>query len=160
MIETVSQTAIPASLSTVPRMPVASRAINTGRTVLNWLSIRGATQLEQDERQHLLERTTELVRTVLRENSLSTDDLISIVFTATDDVRSEFPAYAARVLGLDDVPLMCARELEIEGSLPRVVRLMMHVETDLTRAQVTHVYLHGAAHLRRDLNRVREVPDS
>ena len=117
-------------------------------------AIRGATQLEQDERQHLLERTTELVRTVLRENSLSTDDLISIVFTATDDVRSEFPAYAARVLGLDDVPLMCARELEIEGSLPRVVRLMMHVETDLTRAEVTHVYLHGAALLRRDLSHV------
>jgi chorismate mutase len=117
-------------------------------------AIRGATQLEHDERQHLLERTTELVRTVLRENSLSTDDLISIVFTATDDVRSEFPAYAARVLGLDDVPLMCARELEIEGSLPRVVRLMMHVETDLTRAEVTHVYLHGAALLRRDLSHV------
>ena len=117
-------------------------------------AIRGATQLELDERQHLLERTTELVRTVLRENSLSTDDLISIVFTATDDVRSEFPAYAARVLGLDDVPLMCARELEIEGSLPRVVRLMMHVETDLTRAEVTHVYLHGAALLRRDLSHV------
>ena len=117
-------------------------------------AIRGATQLEHDERQHLLERTTELVRTVLRENDLSTDDLISIVFTATDDVRSEFPAYAARVLGLDDVPLMCARELEIEGSLPRVVRLMMHVETDLTRAAVTHVYLHGAALLRRDLTHV------
>ena len=117
-------------------------------------AIRGATQLEHDERQHLLERTTELVRTVLRENALSTDDLISIVFTATDDVRSEFPAYAARVLGLDDVPLMCARELEIEGSLPRVVRLMMHVETDLTRAAVTHVYLHGAALLRRDLTHV------
>ncbi len=117
-------------------------------------AIRGATQLEHDEREHLLERTTELVRAVLRENELSTDDLISIVFTATDDVRSEFPAYAARVLGLVDVPLMCARELEIEGSLPRVVRLMMHVETELTRADVTHVYLHGAALLRRDLTHV------
>jgi len=117
-------------------------------------AIRGATQLERDEREHLLERTTELVRTVLRENALSTDDLISIVFTATDDVRSEFPAYAARVLGLVDVPLMCARELEIEGSLPRVVRLMMHVDTELSRAEVTHVYLHGAALLRRDLTHV------
>ena len=117
-------------------------------------AIRGATQLEHDEREHLLERTTELVRAVLRENELSTDALISIVFTATDDVRSEFPAYAARVLGLVDVPLMCARELEIEGSLPRVVRLLMHVETDLTRAEVTHVYLHGASRLRRDLTHV------
>ncbi|MBA2638682.1 MAG: chorismate mutase [Nocardioidaceae bacterium] len=118
-------------------------------------AIRGATQLAADERDHLLERTTELVRTVLAENALSTDTLISIVFTATDDVSSEFPAYAARALGLVDVPLLCARELEIDGSLPRVVRLLMHVETDLTRADVTHVYLHGAARLRRDLTHVR-----
>ncbi len=118
-------------------------------------AIRGATQLAADERDHLLERTTELVRTVLAENALSTDALISIVFTATDDVSSEFPAYAARALGLVDVPLLCARELEIDGSLPRVVRLLMHVETDLTRADVTHVYLHGAARLRRDLTHVR-----
>jgi len=118
-------------------------------------AIRGATQLAADERDHLLERTTELVRTVLAENALSTDALISIVFTATYDVSSEFPAYAARALGLVDVPLLCARELEIDGSLPRVVRLLMHVETDLTRADVTHVYLHGAARLRRDLTHVR-----
>ena len=89
---------------------------------------RGATQLEHDEREHLLERTTELVRVVLDENDLSTDDLISIVFTATDDVRSEFPAYAARVLGLVDVPLMCARELDVSSELavPRCIRVMMH----------------------------------
>ena len=66
---------------------------------------------------------------------------------------------AARQLGFDDVPLMCARELEIEGSMPRVVRMMAHVETHLSRAEITHVYLHGAARLRRDLTRVREVPD-
>ncbi len=122
-------------------------------------AIRGATQLEQDEREHLLERTSELVRAVVRENGVSNDDLISIVFTATDDVRSEFPAYAARVLGLVDVPLMCARELEIEGSMPRVVRLLMHVNTDLSRADVTHVYLHGAARLRRDLTHVQTETD-
>lgn len=118
-------------------------------------AIRGATQLDVDEREHLLARTTELVRAVLDGNRLSSDDLISIVFTATDDVSSEFPAYAARALGLTDVPLLCARELEIEGSLPRVVRLLVHVETALTRAEITHVYLHGAARLRRDLTQVR-----
>ena len=64
-----------------------------------------------------------------------------------------------RRLGFGDVPLICARELEIEGSMPRVVRMMAHVETDLPRADITHVYLHGAANLRRDLTRVREVPD-
>ena len=87
------------------------------------------------------------------------DDFISIIFTATEDLRSEFPAYAARRLGFVDVPLICARELEIEGSMPRVVRMMAHVETELTRAEVTHVYLHGAAALRRDLARVEERPD-
>ncbi len=117
-------------------------------------AIRGATQLERDERAHLLERVNELVSAVLDDNALSTDDLISIIFTATDDVHAEFPAYAARQLGLVDVPLLCARELEIEGSLPRVVRILVHVETALSRAEITHVYLHGAAGLRRDLARV------
>ena len=117
-------------------------------------AIRGATQLERDERDHLLERVSELMTMVLGDNELSIDELISVIFTATDDVRSEFPAYAARRLGLVDVPLLCARELEIEGSLPRIVRVMVHVDTDLTRSEITHVYLHGAAGLRRDLTRV------
>jgi chorismate mutase len=101
----------------------------------------------------MLERVVELVTDVMTANALSIDDFISIIFTATSDLTSEFPAYAARQLGFDDVPLVCARELEIEGSMPRVVRLMAHVETDLARADVTHVYLHGAANLRRDLTR-------
>ena len=122
-------------------------------------AIRGATQLERDERDHLLDRVSELVDAVLADNALSADDLISVVFTATDDVRSEFPAYAARRLGLVDVPLLCARELEIEGAMPRVVRMLAHVETELARADVTHCYLHGAAALRSDLTRVRSVPD-
>ena len=117
-------------------------------------AIRGATQLEVDERDHLLERTTELVRAVLAENQLDVDDLISIIFTATPDVRSEFPAYAARTLGLVDVPLLCTVELDIGGAMDRVVRLLMHVETSLSRAEVTHVYLHGARNLRRDLSHV------
>ena len=117
-------------------------------------AIRGATQLERDERDHLLERVTEMMTLLLRDNDLDADRLISVIFTATDDVRSEFPAYAARRLGLVDVPLLCARELEIEGSLPRIVRVMAHVDTDLSRGEVTHVYLHGAASLRRDLTRV------
>ena len=123
-------------------------------------AVRGATQLEHDSRDHMLERVAEMVTDVMRANGLAVEDFISIVFTATSDLRSEFPAYAARQLGFDDVPLICARELEIEGSMPRVVRMMAHVETHLSRAEVTHVYLHGAANLRRDLNRVREVPDS
>ena len=123
-------------------------------------AVRGATQLEHDSRDHMLERVAEMVTDVMRVNGLTVDDFISIVFTATSDLHSAFPAYAARQLGFDDVPLICARELEIEGSMPRVVRMMAHVETHMSRSEVTHVYLHGAAHLRRDLARVREVPDS
>lgn len=123
-------------------------------------AVRGATQLEADEREHLLERTTELVTEVMEANGLTTEDFISIIFTSTSDLVSEFPAYAARQLGFDEVPLMCARELEIERSMPRVIRLMAHIDTDLPRSEVTHVYLHGAANLRRDLTRVKSVPDA
>ena len=122
-------------------------------------AIRGATQLEDDVREHMLERVAEMVNDVITSNGLTVDDFISIIFTATADLVSEFPAYAARRLGFADVPLICARELEIDGSMPRVVRMLAHVETDLARADVTHVYLHGAANLRRDLSRVHEVPD-
>ena len=116
-------------------------------------AVRGATQLEEDTREHMLDRVAELVTDVMSANGLEVDDFISIIFTATSDLVSEFPAYAARQLGFSDVPLVCARELEIEGSMPRVVRLMAHVDTDLPRSEVTHVYLHGAANLRRDLTR-------
>ena len=122
-------------------------------------AVRGATQLEDDVREHMLDRVAEMVTDVMAANGLEVDDFISIIFTATSDLVSEFPAYAARRLGFSDVPLICARELEIDGSMPRVVRMLAHVESDLPKADITHVYLHGAAHLRRDLSRVREVPD-
>jgi len=122
-------------------------------------AVRGATQLDEDVREHLLERVAEMVVDVMDSNGLEVDDFISVIFTATSDLVSEFPAYAARRLGFGEVPLICARELEVAGSMPRVVRMLAHVETDRPRADVTHVYLHGAAALRRDLTRVREVPD-
>jgi chorismate mutase len=122
-------------------------------------AVRGATQLDVDTREHMLDRVAEMVTTVMEANALEVHDFVSIIFTATSDLHAEFPAYAARQLGFDDVPLICARELEIEGSMPRVVRLMAHIETQLHRDAITHVYLHGAAALRRDLARVRAVPD-
>lgn len=122
-------------------------------------AVRGATQLEKDLREHMLERVAEMVSDVMEANDLGVDDFISILFTATPDLVSEFPAYAARRLGFTDVPLVCAREIDVEGAMPRVVRMLAHVETDLPKADITHVYLHGAANLRRDLARVREVPD-
>ncbi len=114
-------------------------------------AIRGATQLDRDERAHLFERTGELVREVMAANGVGTDALISILFTVTPDLRSDFPAAAAREMGMGDVPLMCAVEIDVPDALPRVVRLMAHAELDVPRAQVRHVYLHGATVLRKDL---------
>ncbi len=122
-------------------------------------AVRGATQLERDEPAHMHERVAELVRLILECNQLKSEDLISIWFTATEDLHSDYPAYAARQMGFTDVPLMCTREMDVDGGMSRVVRVMAHVETDLSRADITHVYLHGAAVLRRDLSHVRAVPD-
>ncbi len=114
-------------------------------------AVRGAIQIEQDDRQQVLDATTELLTAVLERNGILADDLISVVFTATPDVRSEFPAYAARQMGITDVPLLCASEIDVPGAMPRVLRLLAHVETDRPRSEVRHVYLRGAAALRTDL---------
>jgi chorismate mutase len=114
-------------------------------------AIRGATQVDADDREQVLEATRELVTAVLERNELDAGDLISILFTATPDLVSEFPALAARELGLGDVPLMCATEIGVPHALPRVLRLMAHVETSKSRADVQHVYLRGAVALRRDI---------
>jgi chorismate mutase len=115
-------------------------------------AVRGATQVDDDDREQIRIATTELLAAVLDRNALSTDDLISIVFTATPDLHAEFPAIAARQMGLTDVPLLCATEIDVPGSLPRVLRLLAHVETAMTRADVQHVYLRGATALRPDLH--------
>ncbi|HWH27342.1 MAG TPA: chorismate mutase [Mycobacteriales bacterium] len=114
-------------------------------------AVRGAIQVDRDDREEVLGATTELLTAVLARNGLSPDDLISVVFTATPDLTSEFPAYAARQMGITDVPLLCASEIAVPGSMPRVLRLLAHVETALARADVRHVYLRGAAALRTDL---------
>ena len=137
----------------------AGRALNrTDLIVIRSVSvavraIRGAIQIEHDGREEILAGTTELVREVLRRNDLADEDVISIMFTATPDLTAEFPAYAARALGLTDVPLICATEISVPGAMPRVLRLLAHVETPRSRAQLRHVYLRGAAQLRTDLPR-------
>jgi chorismate mutase len=114
-------------------------------------AVRGAIQLDHDDREHLLASVTDLVKAVLDANGFTTDDLISMLFTATPDLRSEFPALAARELGIVDVPLMCAQEIDVVGAMPRVVRLLAHVETPRSKHEVQHVYLGGAAALRKDI---------
>ena len=114
-------------------------------------AVRGATQVDDDDREQVLQATTELLQAVMQRNGLASDDLISVVFTATPDLVSEFPAYAARQMGITDVPLLCATEIAVLGAMPRVLRLLAHVETDRPRGDVRHVYLRGAANLRTDL---------
>ncbi|MCX4678239.1 chorismate mutase [Streptomyces sp. NBC_01433] len=114
-------------------------------------AVRGAVQLEQDEAGHMDEQVGALLTAVLERNHLVADDLISIWFTATPDLHSDFPAAAARGLGIVDVPLICAQELDIKGAMPRVVRILAHVETSLPRAGIQHVYLGATATLRKDI---------
>jgi chorismate mutase len=114
-------------------------------------AIRGAIQVEANERDAILVSTAELVTAVMSRNDLSTDDVISVLFTATPDLNAEFPALAARKIGFHEVPLMCATEIAVPGAMPRVVRLMAHVETDRPRSELQHVYLRGAAALRLDI---------
>ncbi|MDQ4117423.1 MAG: chorismate mutase [Actinomycetota bacterium] len=117
-------------------------------------ALRGATQVDADDRQEILDKSAELVTAVLERNGLTSDDIISVWFTATPDVTAEFPAYAARQMaGLTDVPLMCSVEMAVPGAMPRVLRLLAHVDTPKPRAELRHVYLHGAAALRSDLPR-------
>ncbi len=114
-------------------------------------ALRGATTLDADEPEHLSARVQTLVTEMLGRNGVEKDDLISILFTATDDIHSMFPATAARVIGLGDVPLICARELDVAGGTPLCVRVLMHLVTDRSRAELHHVYLEGARTLRDDL---------
>jgi len=114
-------------------------------------AIRGAVQVDANEREAILEATAELVAEVLSRNDLTPDDVISVLFTATPDLTAEFPALAARKTGFHAVPLMCATEIPVPGAMPRVIRLMAHVETDRPRSEIQHVYLRGAVALRLDI---------
>lgn len=99
------------------------------------------------------EQVGALLTAIMERNELTADDLISVWFTATPDLHSDFPAAAARKLGIDfaDVPLICAQELDIEGAMPRVVRVLAHIESGKPRADIAHVYLGSAAALRKDI---------
>jgi chorismate mutase len=114
-------------------------------------ALRGATTIDVDEQEHMFERVITLLEQLFDRNDIDHDDVVSIVFTATDDVHSAFPAQAARKFGLGDVPLICARELDITGATPRCIRVLIHLYTERSRADLHHVYLEGARSLRDDL---------
>jgi chorismate mutase len=116
------------------------------------LALRGhGVVVHLTDRDHLLASVEELIREILDQNDIDTDKLVSMILTATPDLHSEFPALAARQLGIGDVPLLCAQEIDVDGAMPRVIRVMVHIESDLPRSEIRHVYLRGAAALRRDL---------
>ena len=113
--------------------------------------VRGAIVVAEDTPAGVLDATERLVGTMLERNGVSREDLISMLFTVTDDLTSAFPAEAARRMGLGSVPLMCAREIPVVGSMPRVVRVLMHLHSDRSPADREPVYLDGAESLRDDI---------
>jgi len=114
-------------------------------------ALRGATTVDDDSKEQITDRVVELLSELLDRNGAHHDDLISVLFTATDDIHSMFPALAARKAGFGDIPLICARELDIEGGTPRCIRVLVHLTTARERDELRHVYLHGALGLNDDL---------
>lgn len=110
--------------------------------------IRGATTAERNTAEDILEATQELLATMIEANDLAPDDVASIIFTTTPDLNATFPAMAARDYGWDTVPLICTHEMNVPGALDRVVRILMHVNTDKAPSEIQHVYLRRARELR------------
>ena len=118
---------------------------------MNVRGIRGAIAVAMTDREATLAATERLLAEMISRNDLERDDIASIVFTATPDLNAAFPAEAARRMGMGAVPLLCAQEIDVRGAMARVVRILMHVNTDLPPADIVHVYLDGAESLRDDL---------
>ncbi|GDX32897.1 chorismate mutase [Actinomycetes bacterium] len=114
--------------------------------------VRGAVCLQADDPDEMREAVSELLGAMLERNQITADDVISVILTATVDLVSAFPAAGARDFGFVDVPLLCAQEIDVQGALPRVVRVLMHIESDRDRNSIDHVYLRGAEVLRQDLH--------
>lgn len=110
--------------------------------------IRGATTVEHNDRDEILAATTELLQLLIRHNDLRAEDIASAIFSLTEDLDAEFPAVAARTLGWADVPLMCAREIPVPGSLRKCIRILLHVNTTRSLTEIQHVYIRGAVNLR------------
>lgn len=118
---------------------------------MNVRGVRGATMLEKNDATEMNEAVIELLQEILNKNDIKNNDLISIFFTSTKDLDCAFPAAAARKLGLGDVPLICSQEIDVPNAPSKVVRLLMHINTNLNRDEIKHVYLRGAEVLRQDL---------
>jgi chorismate mutase len=114
-------------------------------------AVRGAITISRDQPEEVINATTELLQEIFRVNGIKNEAIVSIVFTATPDIQSEFPAVAARRLGLTDTPLTCAQEIAKQGALPLCIRILIHFYTPLTKKEIKPVYLREAVKLRPDL---------
>ena len=114
-------------------------------------AIRGATTVDENTKVNILNSTRELLETIVEKNQLISDNVISAIFTTTVDLNTAFPAVAAREMGWEYVPLMCASEIDVEGSLKKCVRILIHVYTEKEPKDIKHIYLNGAKVLRPDL---------
>jgi len=114
-------------------------------------AIRGAIQVEANTVAAIHDGVKELLTAILEGNFLTAADVISVILTSTPDLTADFPAAAAREIGFGAVPLLCAAEIDVPGALPRIIRVMLHCETDANSDEIKHIYLKGATALRRDL---------
>lgn len=114
-------------------------------------ALRGATTAQRDAPDEIVDATAELLGTLFERNHVGLDDLVSLIFTTTPDLSSEFPAAAARKIGISDVPLLCAREIDVPGAVPLCIRVLVHLYSDLDSSSLRHVYLGAARGLRSDL---------
>ena len=139
-------------LSSAPTRPAQAELAPAGtiRRRMKLRALRGAITVEANEPDAILSATEELVSAVMERNSLEPEQMVSCIFTCTNDLDAEFPAVAARNLGLSSVPLLCAREIDVPGALPKVIRLLLHCYADPS-SEPKHVYLREAESLRRDL---------
>lgn len=119
--------------------------------------VRGATTVEANTREAILNSTRQLLALIIRRNAIQSKDIASAIFTVTSDLNAEFPALAARQMGWLDVPLLCGYEVEVPGSLMSCVRILLHWNTERTQAEIHHVYIHDAIALRPDLSKLPPV---
>lgn len=119
--------------------------------------VRGAITVEENNAEQICNATQKLLKEMLEQNSLSTDDIISAIFTVTPDLDAAFPASSARKLGWDRVPMICSNEISVPGALPRCIRVLLHVETPLSQKEIRHIYLREAVKLRKDLTTLTEL---
>lgn len=117
------------------------------------VSIRGAITVEADDKELIYEATAEMMKEIIEANHVKTEDIVSIVFTATNDITKAYPAVAVRNMGITGAALMCLQEMYVEGSLRKCIRVMVTVEGDYDRKDLKHAYLRGAQVLRPDLKR-------